>query len=152
MSVTRESILRLKPGKWLNDEIINFYYALLAKRDYDLWFSDGKKKRTHFYNTHFMTQLRNEDEGGNDKFADDDKNYKFDNVKRWTKTIPGGNVFTLDKLFIPINISNRHWACVTVLIDEKKIEYYDSIRGRCGLKYAKTVLRYLKDVDESSQI
>ena len=145
-------MLRLKPEKWLNDDIINFYFALLAKRDYDLCLSDGKKKRSHFYNTQFMTQLRNEDEGGNDKFDDDDENYKFGNVKRWTKTIPGGDVFALDKLFIPINITNTHWACVTVFMDEKIIEYYDSIRGRSGLKYTKAVLRYLKDLDQSSQI
>jgi len=46
-------------------------------------------------------------------------------VKRWTKNI---DIFTLEKIFIPINITNTHWTLVFIDIVLKTIIYYDSYR------------------------
>ena len=58
--------------------------------------------------------------------------------------MPGNDVFALYKLFIPVNISNKHWTLVVVHLEDKKIEYYDSMGGD-GSKYVNAVHQYLSD-------
>ena len=64
---------RLKPGKWLDDEIINFYGELIMKRSKDLLrIKTNYYPRLHFFSTFFYTSYL---EGG------------FDKIKRWTKKV-----------------------------------------------------------------
>jgi sentrin-specific protease 1 len=46
-------------------------------------------------------------------------------VKRWTKKI---DIFALNKIFIPVNITNTHWGLVLIDIVLKTIIYFDSFR------------------------
>ena len=47
--VQRKSMRTLQPGIWINDEIINFYMKLLAKRDKALTEANPTRKRSHFF-------------------------------------------------------------------------------------------------------
>src|SRR6185312_3181587 len=70
IEIKREDLQKLKPGRWLNDELINFYVELLMER--------SKKTATtcHFFNTHFFSLLTNRGKG-----------YVFSKVAKWTKSV-----------------------------------------------------------------
>ena len=59
-TVQRISMHKLQPGQWLNDEVIHFFYVMLAKRDEEMCAEDPKRKRSHFFKSFFMTKLLNE--------------------------------------------------------------------------------------------
>jgi Ulp1 family protease len=50
--VTRGSLERLKPGRWLNDEILNAYISLINQRSYE-----NNLKHAYVMSTFFYTQL-----------------------------------------------------------------------------------------------
>jgi len=56
---------------------------------------------------------------------------------------PGGDIFLLDKLFIPINHPGVHWALVCVFVLAKTICYYDSL-GEVGGSAVSAILKYLE--------
>jgi len=77
--VTDQDIDRLKPGQWLNDELINFYGAMILAR------SDGCKENSatngqgtplnvHFFSTFFWTKLTKE-------------GYEKARLAKWTKKV-----------------------------------------------------------------
>jgi hypothetical protein len=84
-SIQRESIQRLLPGQWLNDEVIHYFLVMLSKRDEEICREDPSRKRCHFFKSFFMTKLLNE---GNTN-PDIDGTYEYKNVKRWSKKVPG---------------------------------------------------------------
>jgi len=134
-SVQRRSMQCLQPGKWLNDEVIHYFYVMLANRDTELSEADVNHKRSHFFKSFFLTKLF--DEGATNA-------YKYSNVKRWSKKVPGKDIFALDKIFCPCNLSNVHWACAVIFVQEKRIQFYDSMTGD-GMYHMKGLLNYLKD-------
>jgi len=134
-SVQRQSMHSLQPGQWLNDEVIHYFYLMLANRDEQLSKVDPSRKRSHFYKSFFLTKLF--DEGASNK-------YKYSNVKRWSKRVPGKDIFALDKIFFPCNLSNVHWACAVIFVQEKRIQFYDSMTGD-GMYHMNGLLNYLKD-------
>jgi sentrin-specific protease 1 len=137
-SITRESMRRLKPRKWVNDEVINNFYLRLAQRDADLAqeaAASSPRRRCHFFKSFFITKLL--DEGMTNR-------YTYSNVMRWSKNVPGEDIFGLDKVFIPVNVSNVHWTCAVIFVQEKRIQYFDSMGGD-GTYYLKALLEYVKD-------
>jgi sentrin-specific protease 1 len=134
-SVQRHSMHTLRPGEWLNDEVIHYFFSVLAKRDEALSASNPLRKRSHFFMSFFFTKLF--DEGCTNK-------YTYSNVKRWSKKVPGKDIFELDKIFIPCNINMMHWTCVMIHMQEKRIQFYDSMGGD-GYHYTQGLMRYLKD-------
>jgi sentrin-specific protease 1 len=136
-TIQRQSVWSLRPGKWLNDEVIHYFYVMLANRDALLASSsaDSSMKRCHFFKSFFITKLL--DEGVTNR-------YTYSNVKRWSKNVPGKDIFALDKIFIPVNMSNVHWACAVIYIQDRKIQFFDSMGGD-GMYYMKALLQYLKD-------
>ena len=72
----------------------------------------------------------------------------YDNVMRWSKNVPGEDIFALDKIFFPVNVPNVHWACAVIFVQEKRIQYFDSLGG-AGKHYLKALLQYVKDEWES---
>jgi hypothetical protein len=84
-SIQRESIQRLLPGQWLNDEVMHYFLVMLSKRDEEICSEDPSRKRCHFFKSFFITKLLNE---GNSNPAIDGK-YEYRNVKRWSKAVPG---------------------------------------------------------------
>jgi sentrin-specific protease 1 len=139
--VTRKSMHTLRPEKWLNDEIIHYYYNMLSKRDAELCLKDPTRLRSHFFKSFFMTALMNEAGCGQ---------YKYKNVKKWSEKVPGKDIFNLDKNFVPININQRHWIVAVIFIQEKKIEIFDSLKKNDkdyygGKPYLDTLFKYIQD-------
>lgn len=137
-SVLRQSMRTLQPGQWLNDEVIHYFLVMLANRDEEMCKGDPKRKRSHFFKSFFITALLNE---GN---ATCDGQYEYRHVKRWSKKVPGKDIFALDKIVFPVNMGNMHWICAVVFMTEKRIRVYDSM-GSSGRRYLEALFHYLKD-------
>jgi hypothetical protein len=78
--VESKDLRLLNPGQWLNDEVINFYMAMLQERaDNDLIEVDGKKKKRrdiHCFNSFFYGKLEHD--------------YAKSRIGRWTKKVRAG--------------------------------------------------------------
>lgn len=131
---TAKDIKILLGRDWLNDKIINIYFALLSKK-----FTKVYAFTSYFY--YFLNK----------------KGYQ--EVAKWTKNT---NLFAYDVILIPVHLEN-HWILVVINIKDKSVEYYDSLGGyNCTVmkkvtefieleqakwcKYPKTFLRYKKKV------
>ena len=137
MGLTLEKCLALGDGQWLNDEIINLYMALLKDQleRAIIFKGDVNTKETHFFNTFFWSKLTE-----NDK-------YKFSNIEKWITKIE--KPFECNKIFIPINIKNVHWAMIVISFIAKEICYVDSYApfpgGNKNDDRLKIALQFLKD-------
>eukprot|EP00002_Diphylleia_rotans_P009383 TRINITY_DN1952_c0_g1_i4.p1 TRINITY_DN1952_c0_g1~~TRINITY_DN1952_c0_g1_i4.p1 ORF type:complete len:310 (+),score=47.49 TRINITY_DN1952_c0_g1_i4:52-981(+) len=126
LTLMYESVRRLDGSTWLNDEVINFYYRLIAKRALD---SGGSLPRLHVFTTYFYIKLMT-----NGKF-----NYSA--VSSWTRKI---NLFDLEMIFVPIHRGN-HWCTSMIDMKNKQICYYDSLfGGRKNLEVPKDSARYVR--------
>lgn len=132
-SVQRESLRKLRPGVWLNDEIIHYFLTLLAQRDAKLCSQQQGRRRCHFFKSFFLTKL-----------LDDDKRYNYANVKRWSKKVPGKDIFALDKIIFPVNVSGMHWCCAVARMQSRTIQFYDSLGGD-GMIWLKGIFQYIQD-------
>jgi Ulp1 family protease len=83
----------------------------------------------------------------------DQKKYCYDEVKRWSRKVSTGDVFTLDQIFFPVNVPNTHWALVVACMNKKEIHYYCSL-GNSGKKWVNGVFKYLQDehLDKSGKM
>lgn len=106
IDVTIKDLQTLRPGKWLNDVVIDFYLSLVSDIN-PKYFS---------WTSHFFTTLQDRGYAG---------------VKRWGKRRKL-NLFEKDIVFIPINISSTHWALATIDNTKKTIQYYDSLSSYGG--------------------
>jgi sentrin-specific protease 1 len=76
--VAGEDIARLRPCEWLNDEIINFYGAMILQRSEDSK-ENGYKGRSpilkvHYFSTFFWPKLK-------------DEGYERGRLAKWTKKV-----------------------------------------------------------------
>jgi sentrin-specific protease 1 len=107
-AVSRAKILCLRPGEWLNDEVVNFFMGLLqARAD-----AAAGPLRCHFFTSQWYAKLT------------EACTFQFARVKRWTKNV---DIFALDLLFIPIHCNGNHWTLAVVNFCDKRFEYFDSI-------------------------
>ncbi|KAH8742076.1 hypothetical protein FG386_003403 [Cryptosporidium ryanae] len=119
IELTVEDVQCLRPQRWLNDEVINFYFSLLQERNEKI--NDcGSKPKIWFWNTFFYTRLTTDKNG--------DSGYCYSNVSRWTsrKKI---DIFNYNLVLVPINTNNVHWTLGVVNFDEDYIMYLDSLGG-----------------------
>ena len=112
--VSRADMATLRPRRWLNDEVINYFFKLLVRRE-----RRKTKARCHFFQTNFYTKLA-ESYGG----------YNYRKVARWTKN---EDVFSKPLILIPIHCHGNHWTLVVINMKQKRFEYYDSLRGPPGM-------------------
>lgn len=143
--IKKKDLKTLKDNNWVNDEIINFYFALLMDK-----INKINNNRILFLNSFFYTKLI-------------ENGYNYNNVRRWTKTeklkkkgINGiNNIFELDLIIFPINISNIHWILGVLNITDQSIEYYDSFKipsNQCQTQYFKVMRKYLENEYRDKQI
>jgi len=104
----RHNLRRLAPKRYLSCDLINQYFSWL------------KSARPHYayYSTYFAAKLNEDDM------------YDYAKVARFNSPrlrITTCEIFESLKWFIPINIGNSHWVLLVVYMQDKKIEYYDSI-------------------------
>lgn len=133
-NIIKKDIKTLKPGTWLNDEIINTYMDMLNERDTLLSSKFPDRKASHFFKTYIMSNL-----GTGEK-------YSFERVQKYESKI---NIFELRRLYFPINIKDTHWTLAVVDMDAKQIHYYDSM-NKGGHIYMNSLLMWLKDKAEKS--
>mmetsp|Transcript_60352 Transcript_60352/g.106070 ORF Transcript_60352/g.106070 Transcript_60352/m.106070 type:complete len:394 (-) Transcript_60352:70-1251(-) len=137
IDITVSKISCLKPGTWLNDEVVNFYMCMLQERDQKLCeASNGQRMPSHYFNSFFISKLL------------ENRQYTYSNVKRWSKKF---DVFAMDKIFMPVNLNNSHWVMAVVFVQKKEIHYYDSMSGN-GEFYMKSILRWLGDEANDKKI
>jgi len=110
-SIKYGSFLCLQEPRWLNDELINYYMESLKLRDQILC-CHSMKKRCHFFPPFFFAQL---------------KTHGYAGVHRWSRHAPGKNLFTLDKIIFPVNVSGLHWVCVVAYMNQQVISCLDSL-------------------------
>lgn len=152
--VPHGSLTRLRGTEWLNDEVINFYGALLLQRANTNLASDGTPKvKLHVFSSYFYTKVASPQ--------------GHSAVKRWTKKVgddsllctmqsdPGHHctdfllgecvnrsrvltcqvdLFDQDMFVFPINVQGLHWTAGVVDLKKKRIEYYDSMGDFGGIK------------------
>jgi hypothetical protein len=127
VSLKGSDLSRLRPGCWLNDEIINLYMRLLQERDTRLHENQKGEEypKCHFFNSFFLSKLYK-----------DAGMYEYNNVRRWT--VPGrlkavgqsrSSILDCDKIIVPVNQCNVHWVVAVINLEEKRFEYYDSLNG-----------------------
>ncbi|GAB2211092.1 hypothetical protein Droror1_Dr00016383 [Drosera rotundifolia] len=116
IQITGELIQCLRPGAWLNDEVINLYLELLKERER----RDPKKfLKCHFFNTFFYKKLI-VGRGG----------YDYKSVRRWTTQRKlGYGLLDCEKIFVPIH-QKVHWCLAIINNRERKFQYLDSLGGR----------------------
>lgn len=153
----------LRGHRWLNDEIINSFTALLNKRNLDYFrqaahsnerfpaltseqrrasnasprdfdvLFSRPRPRTHMFNSFFMTRITSGNNG-----------YDYPGVQRWLKRdkIVVGD---LDLVLIPLNLGNVHWVLVAVDLRAREFLYCDSMRGGDVHSALQIVKRWLRD-------
>jgi hypothetical protein len=98
-SLTRGDMVRLQPGVYLNDNLVNFYLEHLQRA--------GSK--VHVFSSYFYTRI-------SDLVAPGQKSTHafrlnlWENLKRWIKNV---DIWKQDILLIPIN-GSLHWSVVAV--------------------------------------
>ncbi|CAM9747425.1 unnamed protein product [Ectocarpus sp. 13 AM-2016] len=132
-SLTRRDLKCLRPYTWLNDEVVNMYMQLLSCRDKELCKANPSRRQSHFFTSFFLTKLKGMD-----------CKYNYNGVKRWTRRV---KVFEMDKIFVPVNVSNAHWCMAVIFVQQKRIHYYDSMGGG-GKSVREDLLLWLEDEDE----
>jgi sentrin-specific protease 1 len=58
--------------------------------------------------------------------------------------VPGKDIFGLDKIICPVNLGNTHWCCAVIFMNDKKIQFYDSMGGS-GRHYINGLFQYVQD-------
>merc|ERR1712190_487952 len=137
LDVTVKDLCTLEDGQWLNDEVMNFYMALLQDRNLQRRQQQNDHICVLLMNTFFFTKL-----------SSDSYNYKA--VKRWTKKIKlkkkglahVDTIFELDKFIFPVHVNKIHWCCGCINFKDKKFEYYDSMNGTSS-SFFRDIRRYL---------
>ena len=70
--------------------------------------------------------------------------YEYSRVSRWTEDV---DIFFYDWIFIPCNVSESHWICFGIFLEERTIEVFDSLPQK-DISYdthLKSLLLYLSD-------
>lgn len=129
IEMTRKNIACLRDRQWLNDEVINFYMAMLLERDERLSAGLPGRLTSHFFNSFFVAKLLEQDR------------YTYSNVRRWTKKF---DITTKDKIFCPVNVHNTHWTMAVVYMQKREIHYYDSMSGS-GHDYLQALKKWVFD-------
>ncbi|KAJ2747298.1 SUMO1 sentrin specific peptidase 1 [Coemansia sp. BCRC 34301] len=119
--VTAHDVDTLGDGKWLNDEVINFYMQLIMSRSE----KNCKLPRVHAFNTFFYSTLR--DQG-------------YVRVKRWTRRI---KLFEMDLVIVPVHLG-VHWCCAVIDFRAKTVVYYDALLGD-NQECLRLLMEYLRE-------
>ncbi|XP_010432536.1 PREDICTED: probable ubiquitin-like-specific protease 2A isoform X1 [Camelina sativa] len=100
--VRKQDIELLKPRRFINDTIIDFYIKYLKNR-----IPPQERGRFHFFNCFFFRKLANLDKGSPSTFGGREA---YQRVQKWTKNV---DIFEKDYIFIPINFS-FHWSLIII--------------------------------------
>lgn len=160
--VEDRDIEKLRPGKWLNDEVINFYMKLIQLRS-DL----AVKKRQELREVKDRVE---KSAGSSEKPSEKDvalirqsKKWRafwdvhvfnsffwqkltspqgYASVSKWTRRV---DIFQKDLVLIPINMGGLHWICAAINLRRRRFEVYDSMASSHakGSSLFRTLRHYL---------
>lgn len=119
IDITIRDLHTLCYGKWLNDNVIDFYLNLISELN----------PLCYGWTTHFFTTLQERGYLG---------------VARWAKRRKV-NVTEKTLVLVPINIMHTHWALAVVDNEYKTITYYDSLSSRGNLDAVKLIQHYMME-------
>ncbi|KAI0005461.1 hypothetical protein BJV74DRAFT_875392 [Russula compacta] len=124
LQITDADLSRLKPGTWLNDEIVNFYGQLILERSEanprNKGIRNGARSEknailnVHYFNSFFFEKLSQE-------------GYEKARLAKWTKKF---DLFSKDVVLLPINHGNSHWTAAAINFRRRRIESFDSMGVR----------------------
>ena len=123
-----KSLKCLSDGRWLNDEVINYFFSLL--KNHSVLENNNKH---HFVSTFFYKKLTMENK------------YNYNNVQRWINKWTNRSIFSFSTIYVPINIESVHWALIIVDVDHNTITYYDSLPAADGLHHVENIIQLLTD-------
>ncbi|CAF1117201.1 unnamed protein product, partial [Brachionus calyciflorus] len=101
ITLEKSDINRLKPGIWLNDNIVNFYFNLLKTHS---------KKKLFVFDSFFYYRLQQNGPKS---------------VLHWYKN---ENIFAYEMVLVPINVNNNHWILCSIDNLKCTVEVYDSFQ------------------------
>jgi len=116
-TVNKFELQCLKANTRVNDAVINFYLRQCLQQS---------SENCLILSTHFYRKLM--DEMSNDPQLRG--KYNYENVIRWIDI----DIFSMDKIFIPINEDNVHWILVVVDNKNRVIQHYDSLHKQIEKK------------------
>jgi len=126
--------------RWLNDELMNSFVALLNHRSNLLSSSSvagpvshASPPRTHTFNTFFFSRL-----------VERAGCYDYHGVRTWGVK-SGLDVSAVDRVIIPVNVGNMHWVLAVIDVAARRFHYYDSMHGVGAAHVLATVRRWLSD-------
>lgn len=141
--IKRSDMRKLRPGEWLNDEVVNLYMGLLQQRNTRRM--DRGEGRMHFFNTFFY-----------EKLAGGDAGYSYDAVQRWTRSAAevrvGYSLLDCAKIMCPINHGNAHWTHAVINLRDRRFEFYDSMAGGAGVAVLRHLSHYISDLFRDKRI
>ena len=114
--IRRKDLETLQGLNWLNDEVINFYFNMIAERG---------SKSVYCFNTFFYSKLR-------------DSGHKA--LRRWTKKV---DIFSYHMILIPVHLG-MHWTLAAIDFKGKQINYYDSMNGNNN-ECLNLLMQYLRE-------
>ncbi|KAF4656788.1 hypothetical protein FOZ61_006669 [Perkinsus olseni] len=130
IDITAHSLSCLQQGRWLNDEVVNYYFMMLQDRSDR---SQGKLPRTFLWNSFFWQKLSSNASGA----------YSYKSVARWSKR-RHADIFSFERMIVPIHVGKTHWALGVVDLKECTLSYYDSL-GASHPKFYDYISRYIED-------
>lgn len=146
--ISKQSLVRLRPGEKLNDEIVDRYTMLLNEQNYERKFM--LVFRCDIFRTYYKSaSIR-------DTKSDDRHCFPEYNFQRWFN-VPYGEYYDDDRLnfeyfSVPINVHDGHWtvAILDMRKDSHNIFFYDSYYEGC--KYSKELIKFYIDLKLNLQI
>ena len=115
-----------KPLQWLNDEVVNYFFALLEARA-DRPDANGRTPiLTAFFNSFFFERYR----------------LGYAAVEKWSKK-KRIKLLDFDKVFFPVHVNGNHWCLAVINFLDRRFEYYDSLRNRPGLWVFNSLREYV---------
>eukprot|EP00920_Eleutheroschizon_duboscqi_P001633 GHVT01004086.1.p1 GENE.GHVT01004086.1~~GHVT01004086.1.p1 ORF type:complete len:334 (-),score=62.00 GHVT01004086.1:460-1461(-) len=134
IEIHTDTLLCLRYGNWLNDEVINFWMHLLQERNDSRLLEPTNKPNCCFFNTFFFQKLASD--GAKDS-------YNYPAVRRWTSR-KKVDIFSKDLVFMPVNYRKVHWALGCLDLRRRCSVFFDSL-GQGGGFFHDVMRRYIGD-------
>lgn len=100
LSLSRGDVVRLRPGVYLNDNLVNFFLQRLPIPD---------NKKVYVFSSYLYTRIADLSQGQK-RNSPEFHSLLWDNLKGWIKNV---NIWEMDMLIIPIH-ADLHWSVVAV--------------------------------------
>lgn len=158
----------LRGSRWLNDEVMNSFMALLNARNDKYHGVDDDVIMTDVRDAMGVTRVGGLLNYNNDERVDclkifkqprprvhafntfffsrmtQGNGYDYRGVQRWLRRAKK-HVRDLDLIFVPINLSNFHWVLAVIDIRNRQFLYFDSMMGSVVMNSVDILKRWLFD-------